>query len=196
MPASGWPVSTAFPLRAEHLLGPYVARLAALDDVVAPIVVGCSGGADSLALLALVRAAGHETCAVYVDHGLRAGCARRTTSSRPRPRGSVPASDAVVASTIAPGGNLEARARDARYAALAQVARRGRRRDRRSSAHTRDDQAETVLLEPACGGARTTGLAGMPARARLHASAVARVPPGRDPRDLRAACGSRRCTTR
>ena len=40
---------------------------------VAPVVVGCSGGADSVALLALAADAGLAPIAVHVDHALRDG---------------------------------------------------------------------------------------------------------------------------
>jgi tRNA(Ile)-lysidine synthase len=63
---------------------------------------------------------------------------------------------------VGEGGNLEARARDARYAALEECRAR-----RRASVvligHTADDQAETVLLNLLRGSA-SPGLAGMPAR--------------------------------
>ena len=39
------------------------------------VTCAVSGGADSLALLVLVRAAGLEATAVHVDHGLRADSA-------------------------------------------------------------------------------------------------------------------------
>ena len=125
-----------------------------------PVVVGCSGGADSTALLALAADAGLAPVAVHVDHGLRAGSADEA--------GVVAAVAArlgtgfrAVCVTIEPGPNLEARARDARYAALEDV-----RADVGASAvlvgHTADDQAETVLLN-VLRGAATAGLAGMPA---------------------------------
>ena len=44
------------------------------------VIVGCSGGADSLALLALARARDLDTVAVYVDHGLHS----RTAIPPPR----------------------------------------------------------------------------------------------------------------
>ena len=53
-------------------------RLPAETDfsgLVAPVVVACSGGADSLALLALAAEAGLHPVAVHVDHGARAGSA-------------------------------------------------------------------------------------------------------------------------
>ena len=127
----------------------------------APVVVACSGRPDSLALLALAAEAGLAPVAVHVDHGARAGSAaeaevvagfaeRLGTGSPPRP----------VA--VPPGPNFEARAREARYEALE------RARERLGCTavlvgHSRDDQAETVLLN-VLRGAGVPGLAGMPAR--------------------------------
>ena len=45
-------------------------------DVTPPVVVACSGGADSLALLALAVDAALTPIAVHVDHGLRPGSER------------------------------------------------------------------------------------------------------------------------
>jgi tRNA(Ile)-lysidine synthase len=135
-----------------------------LDDLAdgAPVVVGCSGGADSLALLALACDHGLDVHAVYVDHGLRAGTghdAATVIAAAARFGARV----RVEHVDVGAGSNLESRARDARYAALERV---------RAEvgavailvAHTRDDQAETVLLQM-LRGAGATGLAGMaPAR--------------------------------
>lgn len=49
-----------------------VAR-ADLTDLRAPVVVACSGGPDSLALLAVAARVDLAPIAVHVDHGLRAG---------------------------------------------------------------------------------------------------------------------------
>src|SRR4051812_32620096 len=56
-------------------LSPWIGQLVGLDDLAlgSRVVVGCSGGPDSLALLALARARDLSVLAVYVDHGLRAG---------------------------------------------------------------------------------------------------------------------------
>jgi tRNA(Ile)-lysidine synthase len=136
-------------------------RILGLDDVDGPVVVGCSGGADSLTLLAVACDAGLDPIAVHVDHGLRASSATE---------GEVVAAAAATLGAraerrevdVAPGGNLEARARDARYAALEEVAAA----DAAGAVlvgHTADDQAETVLLA-LLRGSGAAGLAGMPLR--------------------------------
>ena len=137
--------------------------LALLDELPpgARVVVGCSGGADSLALLALTCQRDVDAVAVYVDHGLRAGTELDARIVRDAAR-TFGAACRVVDVDVGPGPNLEARARDARYAALERAA------DEAGAAailvgHTRDDQAETVLLALLRGSA-TAGRAGMPPR--------------------------------
>ena len=127
------------------------------------VLVACSGGADSLALLAgacfeLPRA-GRRCGAVVVDHGMQVGAAAvaRRAAEQARELGAEPVH--VVTATVGRAGGPEAAARTARYAAL-----RGVAGEVAASAvllaHTRDDQAETVLLGLARGsGARS--LAGM-----------------------------------
>jgi tRNA(Ile)-lysidine synthase len=85
-----------------------------------------------------------------VDHGLRSGSAAEadvvaTAAER------FGAGFRSVRVKVAPGPNLEARAREARYGALPRDVLTG---------HTADDQAETVLLN-LLRGAGTTGLAGI-----------------------------------
>ena len=115
-----------------------------------PVVCAVSGGADSLALLVLA-AAGHErVTAVHVDHGLRAGSDREADVVR-HAAARVGAAFRSERVDVAPGPNLEARARTARFAALPSGACTG---------HTADDQAETVLLQ-VLRGAGLDGLAAM-----------------------------------
>jgi tRNA(Ile)-lysidine synthase len=117
-----------------------------------------SGGADSLALLALAVQAGCDVTAVHVDHGLRSGSAGEAEVVRSAAE-RWGAGFAALRVEVPPGPNQEARARAARYAALPAGALTG---------HTADDQAETVLLN-LVRGAALDGLAGMdPARRPLR----------------------------
>jgi tRNA(Ile)-lysidine synthase len=142
-----------------RVLAPWLPRMGALEGGDGPVVVGCSGGADSLALLALATAAGNDVVAVYVDHGLRDGT--EFEYGVVRAAAAMLGVRAHVESVhVEPGPNLEARARAARYAAL-EATRRLYGAERVLVAHTRDDQAETVLLQ-FLRGSGTAGLSGMP----------------------------------
>ncbi|SEP08669.1 tRNA lysidine(34) synthetase TilS [Trujillonella endophytica] len=113
-----------------------------------PVLVACSGGADSVALAAALafegRACGVPVGGVTVDHGLQPGSAERAgrTAELLRELGL----DPVFVRTVAVGtdGGPEAAARAARYAALAATALGHGARI--ALGHTLDDQAETVLL--------------------------------------------------
>ncbi len=114
------------------------------------VTCAVSGGADSMTLMVLAVAAGCTVTAVHVDHGLRSGSeAEAEVVAAVAERFGA----AFRAETIeVPGGpNLEARAREARYAVLPDDVMTG---------HTADDQAETMLLN-LMRGASSTGLAAM-----------------------------------
>jgi tRNA(Ile)-lysidine synthase len=146
----------------DEILTPLRPRFAAATSGIdAPVVVGCSGGADSVALLVLAVDAGLEPVAVHVDHGLRPQ-SHREQGHVAALAGSVGAVFDGRAVRVEPGSNVEARARDARYRAL-EAAREDHAARSVLVAHTADDQAETVLLNVLRGSA-TTGLAGMRAR--------------------------------
>jgi tRNA(Ile)-lysidine synthase len=115
-----------------------------------PLTCAVSGGADSLALLVLAVAGGCAVTAVHVDHGLRQGSAAESqvVAAAAARLGAAFRSERA---DVAPGPNLEARARAARLAVLPAGAATG---------HTMDDQAETVLLN-LLRGAAAEGLAGM-----------------------------------
>ncbi|MFJ1901344.1 MULTISPECIES: tRNA lysidine(34) synthetase TilS [unclassified Streptomyces] len=121
------------------------------------VLVACSGGADSMALASAlafearklpVRAGG-----ITVDHGLQDGSDTRATEVVGRLTAMELDPVEAVAVRVGHDGGPEAAARDARYAALDAAA------ERHGAAavllgHTRDDQAETVLL----GLARGSGI--------------------------------------
>ncbi|NIR59118.1 MAG: tRNA lysidine(34) synthetase TilS, partial [Gammaproteobacteria bacterium] len=142
------------------------------DDLVAVLAhhapaarywVAYSGGLDSLVLLHALAARrdrlGAPLAAVHVDHGLHpdsgrwaAHCARTCAAL------GVPYECRVVEATAASGESPEAAARRARYEALAGLLEPGACL---LTAHQRDDQAETLLLQ-LLRGAGPDGLAGMP----------------------------------
>lgn len=148
-PEPGPPPEVAAPLRDD----PVVAGLLGACTFPAPgaaVACGVSGGADSLSLLVLAAAAGLAVTAVHVDHGLRAGSAAEAEVVRAAAErfGAGFRAERVA---VAPGPNLEARARTARHAALPPGALLG---------HTADDRAETLLLN-LLRGAGPTGLAAL-----------------------------------
>jgi tRNA(Ile)-lysidine synthase len=126
------------------------------------VLVGLSGGADSLALAAATAfeapRAGLRAGAVIVNHGLQAESSEvaATAASQARELGLDPV--LVLPVTVAPGGEgegPEAAARTARYAAFDRaLAQTGARH--LLLGHTLDDQAETVLLGLARGSGPTS----------------------------------------
>ncbi|MDO5736032.1 MAG: tRNA lysidine(34) synthetase TilS [Propionibacteriaceae bacterium] len=125
----------------------------------APVVIGCSGGADSLALALGARWAGTrcgaEVRVIVIDHGLQDGSdevARRVVELLTR-EGMTAESRRVRIDADAPGGT-EAAAREVRLAALASDGFPV------LLGHTLDDQAESVLLG-LLRGSGTRSLAGM-----------------------------------
>lgn len=99
---------------------------------------GVSGGADSLALLALaVHARGASAVtAWHVEHGLREGSSKEGIGVRDI-AGALGARFEQCSVTLPAGPNVEARARSQRYGVLPDVVCTG---------HTADDVAESVLM--------------------------------------------------
>jgi len=131
-----------------------------------PVLVACSGGPDSVALAAvldrLAREAGFPLVLAHVNHGVRESawqdeCVVLSVAARlARPvaiaaLGGVPADESSL--------------RDARYAALEQIARAHGSRTI-ATAHTAEDQSETVLLA-LFRGTGPDGLGGMAAERPL-----------------------------
>src|SRR4051812_12368081 len=137
------------------------------EELAAPILVGVSGGPDSLALLHLLwrwtLEQGGSLRAVQVDHGLRpesgAEAARVATFCAER---QIAVSLRRVEPGVIAGGRegLEASARWARYQLFAEEAREHSARVL-ALGHQADDQAETLLLH-LLRGSGLAGLAGMP----------------------------------
>jgi len=109
-----------------------------------------SGGADSLTLLLLACRTERKVTAWHVDHGLRSDSANdfAFVNDVARELG-VEAELRTV--RVEQGPNIEARARDARFAVLPPNVLTG---------HTGDDQAETVIIN-LLRGSGTAGLSGM-----------------------------------
>lgn len=126
-----------------------------------PLLVMISGGADSTCLLDVAVKLGARVSALHVNYGLR-GQESDADEAHCRAlceRLGVPLH---VERVTLERGNVQARARDARYAAAERVAEGDY-----AAAHTRSDQAETVLYRLATSPGRRalTGMA--PRRGRL-----------------------------
>ena len=139
---------------------------AALDDLIEPterLGVAVSGGPDSVALLLLAAATRPGSVeAATVDHRLRPESVgeARFVAGLCKQLG-VP--HATLAVDVSPGASLQARARHARYRALADWANE-QSLDAVATAHHADDQAETLLMRLA----RGAGLSGLAATRRIR----------------------------
>ncbi|MFM1902271.1 MAG: tRNA(Ile)-lysidine synthase [Planctomycetota bacterium] len=164
---------------AEPFLAALAAGLPASCSGGFPVVVGVSGGADSVGLLlGLVRLLAVPIVVAHAEHDLRAEAAddRRFVEGLAAALG-LPCEWrrlAVRDDRAEQGEGLEARARRLRYDFLAEVAHaRGGRHV--LVAHTADDQAETILHR-ILRGTGVPGLAGMQ-RARELCDGVALLRP-------------------
>jgi tRNA(Ile)-lysidine synthase len=126
-----------------------------------PLLVMLSGGADSVCLLDVAVRLGAQVSALHLNYGLRGEesdgderfcrelCERLGVMLH-------------VESPRLPAGNLQAAAREARYAAAERLAERDY-----AAAHTASDQAETVLYRLAVSPGRRALLGMQPRRGRL-----------------------------
>lgn len=118
--------------------------------------VAVSGGADSVALLHVLRDLGFELTILHVNHGLR-GAESEGDEAFVRALASELGLPVLVHRPELHAGNLEEAAREARYAWFRELVRE-RRVDRVAVGHTQSDQAETVLFR-FLRGSGTAGLA-------------------------------------
>ncbi len=156
------------------------------------LLIACSGGPDSVALLNVAdrwrRMTGMFVAVGHVDHGLRGRASRadavfvrKECSRLGIPCGVVRAP--VRAWAQKRGRGVEDAARELRYRALAQLARRFRC-SAVATAHTLDDQVETLFLN-LLRGTGPAGLAGMaeaspwpyPAQGRLSQGRMTLIRP-------------------
>ncbi|MCA1828483.1 MAG: tRNA lysidine(34) synthetase TilS [Myxococcales bacterium] len=133
-----------------------------------PVLVACSGGADSVALAVAVQRCGLRGAIGHVDHALRPESAREADQvAALSVRLGAPFFVERLEGLRTRGPGLEAAAREARYSALVRLARAAGARVV-ATAHTRRDQAETLLLR-LIRGAGPTALAGIRRRRPLAA---------------------------
>ena len=151
------------PLEKGGDRGGLAARVATqLEKIIKPsarLVVGLSGGVDSVVLLDCLRRAARKRrfrlSALHVDHQLSPNAGRWSAFCRRLCRShGIPFESVKVA--VARGDSLEAAARAARYAVFAR-----QNCDYVVLAHHCDDQVETLLLQ-LLRGAGVKGLAAMP----------------------------------
>jgi len=139
--------------RLNHLLEQIGGRVDLPDG---DLVVALSGGADSAALAWFVTRSGRGVRFLHVDHGLDSSPRMRQAASAIS--SALGADLDVVEVELGPGPSLEGAARTARYRAFARAVPEP---EILLTAHTRDDQAETVLMN-LLRGAGLRGLSGIP----------------------------------
>ncbi len=126
-----------------------------------PLLVMLSGGGDSVCLLDVCVRLGAGVSALHVNYGLREGAAEdEAWCAELCERLGVPL--LVERISLSGAGNLQARAREARYAAAERHAEGDY-----AAGHTANDQAETVLYRLATSPGRRALLGMEPRRERL-----------------------------
>lgn len=158
-----------------------VIRESGLITAGARLVVAVSGGADSVALLTALRSLAPamrlRLVVAHMEHGIRGAASRRDAAfvlALAR-RWRIPVRIGRCRAPLRArrrGTSVEAAAREARYEFLAGVARETKA-DAMVTAHTADDQAETVIMNM-CRGTGVAGLAGIPPEGSWGGVRVAR----------------------
>lgn len=138
-----------------------IERLTVLAPGARTLLLAVSGGGDSVALLRLLLGSDYRVNVAHVDHALRPGSAADAAfvaalcEAHALPFVSARLEVARVAQ--ARGWNLEDAARRLRYDFLTRTAKQ-LGADAVVTAHTQDDQAETVLLQLLRGAAQPRGI--------------------------------------
>lgn len=159
---------------ARHLLAPLFPAAPP-----GPTLLAVSGGPDSIALMHLAAGVAAEDPAApflavaTVDHGLRPDARSDAMAVAETAAGLGLPCHLLAWTGPKPSTRVQERARDIRYALLADCARRIGA-GRFATAHTLDDQAETVLFR-LMRGSGPAGLAGM--AARVNRDGVAHLRP-------------------
>jgi len=156
---------------------------AELDERFAPLaafatlILAVSGGADSVAMMHLVRRWARlnpnrqrRIVVATVDHGLRAGSRKEAEWAADKARALGLVHETLCWEGEKPETGLQDAARNARYRLLAELAWRHPAPAAIVTAHTQDDQAETFLMRLARGSG-LDGLTGMSAARLLGADA-------------------------
>jgi tRNA(Ile)-lysidine synthase len=127
-----------------------------------PLLVMLSGGADSTCLLDVAVRLGAQVSALHVNYGLREGAAGDEADCRELAKELRVDLHVERAGPAPESGNLQAWARDLRYAHAERLAQGDY-----AAAHTASDQAETVLYRLAVSPGRRALLGMEPRRGRL-----------------------------
>ncbi len=166
--------------RAMNSLSENVLAWCGAHDLVPPgasVAVACSGGPDSVALLHVLhelvrqRRLSVRLSVCHLDHGLRGAASRedRAFVEKLASRLGLACWSEHVNVPVKPDGHAaEDTARQARLAFFGRAARQ-LSADRVATAHTADDQAETILLR-ILRGTGLDGLAGIPVARPLEAA--------------------------
>jgi tRNA(Ile)-lysidine synthase len=137
------------------------ARASGLVVAGEPLLVLLSGGPDSVCLLDVAIELEAAVAALHVNHGLREGADADERFCRELcDRLGVPLT--VERASAAPAGNVQAWARELRYAAAERLAERDY-----ATGHTLSDQAETIVYRLATSPGRRALLGMEPRRGRL-----------------------------
>jgi len=120
------------------------------------LVVALSGGADSGALAYLAQLTGQEVRLLHVDHGFTHSLEMKVAAEAIAAKLEAPLETVEV--TVPPGPSIEGQARRVRYGAFAAAVPES---EALLTGHTRNDQAETVVLNM-LRGSGVRGIAGIP----------------------------------